>query len=84
MLSDFLPPKVLPKTPSHLQAFIGLGLSIGKSTEKGHADYGTLGGVNHSTAASPAETSWNVFVALGSVAFAYSFVSLIQWPSVSP
>lgn len=57
-----------------MQAFIGLGLSIGKASEKGHADYGTLGGTNHGSA-SAAATSWNVFVALGSIAFAYSFVS---------
>lgn len=59
-----------------LQAFIGLGLSIGKATEKGHSDYGTITGVNHGSDTSPAAASWNIFVALGSVAFAYSFVSL--------
>lgn len=58
-----------------VQAFIGLGLSIGKATEKGHADYGTITGVNHGSDTSPAAASWNIFVALGSVAFAYSFVS---------
>ncbi len=63
-----------------MQAFIGLGLSIGKATEKGHADYGTIAGVNHGPNVSPAAASWNIFVALGSVAFAYSFVSSSQTP----
>ena len=63
-----------------VQAFIGLGLSIGKATEKGHTDYGTITGVNHGNDTNPAAASWNIFVALGSVAFAYSFVS----PQLSP
>lgn len=55
------------------QSFIGLGLSIGKATESGHDDYGTAWGVAGES--SPAEATWGVFVALGSMAFAYSFVS---------
>jgi hypothetical protein len=53
---------------SHVQGFIGLGLSIGKATEKGHADYGTAWGVAGSS--SPAGATWDIFVALGSMAFA--------------
>lgn len=59
-----------------LQGLIGLGLSIGKASEKGHLDYGSLQGANHAAGISAAQTSWNIFVALGSVAFAYSFVRL--------
>lgn len=58
-----------------VQAFIGLGLSIGQVTESGHADYGTAWGVASESA--PAEATWNIFVALGSMAFAYSFVRLL-------
>lgn len=63
-----------------LQSFIGLGLSIGKATEKGHADYGTAWGVAGES--TKAEATWGVFVALGSMAFAYSFVRLLSCRSV--
>lgn len=46
------------------QALIGLGLAIGKSTEKGHQDYGTVLGFNNKYS-SPAKSTWNVFTALG-------------------
>lgn len=51
-----------------VQGLIGLGLSIGKATEKGHADYGTAWGV--AGMSSPAQATWDIFVALGSMAFA--------------
>ena len=41
-----------------LQSFIGLGLSIGKATEKGHDDYGTAWGVAGES--SPAEATWGL------------------------
>lgn len=58
-----------------MQSLIGLGLSIGKATEDGHADYGTAWGVAGEAETSPAQATWNIFVGLGSMAFAYSFVS---------
>ena len=58
-----------------LQSLIGLGLSIGKATEKGHDDYGTAWGVAGES--SPAAATWGVFVGLGSMAFAYSFVRFV-------
>ena len=56
-----------------MQAFIGMGLAIGKTTQKGHADYGTVLGNAHKL--DTAHAIWNVFTALGSMAFAYSYVS---------
>ena len=50
-------------------------MSIGKATESGHADYGTAWGTI--TENTPAQATWNVFVGLGSMAFAYSFVSAL-------
>ena len=47
----------------YVQSFIGLGLSIGKATEKGHDDYGTVWGLANGN--SPAQDTWGVFVALG-------------------
>ena len=59
--------------PDIPQAFIGLGLSIARTTEKGHADYGTaLGNANK---LDTAQAVWNIFTAFGSMAFAYSYVS---------
>ena len=55
------------------QSTIGLGMSIGKATQSGHADYGTAWGTIREN--STAQATWNVFVGLGSMAFAYSFVS---------
>lgn len=60
---------------SFAYSFIGLGLSIGKATESGHDDYGTAWGVAGES--SPAEATWGVFVALGSMAFAYSFSMIL-------
>lgn len=57
---------------SFAYAFIGLGLAIGKTTEKGHPDYGTAWGMAHQQPSINA--TWNTFNALGSMAYAYSFV----------
>lgn len=54
-----------------MQCCIGLGLSIGKASEKGHPDYGTAWGTTPSQ--SKAQGTWNVAVAFGSFAFAYSY-----------
>lgn len=59
---------------SFAYAFIGLGLAIGKVTEKGHPDYGTAWGMVHDQPTINA--TWNTFNALGGMAFAYSFVSI--------
>lgn len=56
------------------QAFIGIGLSIAQTASKGH-DYGTALGVLSLSSTAPAQGTWNLFVALGSIAFAYAFVS---------
>ena len=61
---------------SFAYAFIGLGLAIHKTAEKGHADYGTLFGMAHEQ--QTVNATWNTFNALGSMAFAYSFVSLLH------
>ena len=58
---------------SFAYAFIGLGLAIGKTTEKGHPDYGTAWGMAHHQPT--VNATWNTFTTLGSMAYAYSFVS---------
>lgn len=60
-----------------VQAGIGLGLSIGKATEKGHLSYGSALGATHANNLSMPASVWNIFVAVGSIAFAYSFVRLL-------
>ena len=55
-----------------MQAFIGLGLSIGKVAQS-HTDYGSVWGVN--TSNNTPTATWNVFVALGTFAFAFNVVS---------
>lgn len=54
-----------------LQCGIGLGLSIGRITEGG-SNGSVLGGTGDM---SPPKTAWNILVAIGSIAFAFSFVS---------
>ena len=56
-----------------MQAFIGMGLAIGKTAERGHSDYGTPLGNAHKLDTSQAV--WNIFTAFGSMAFAYSYVN---------
>ena len=64
---------------SFAYAFIGLGLAIHKTAEKGHADYGTVWGMAHEQ--QTVSATWNTFNALGSMAFAYSFVGHSPpWP----
>lgn len=67
----------LPSKLSWLQAFIGIGLSIAQTAGKGH-DTGTALGVLSLASTTPAQGTWNLFVALGSIAFAYAFVSCVQ------
>ncbi|KAH7276679.1 hypothetical protein KP509_39G017500 [Ceratopteris richardii] len=52
---------------------IGLGLSIGKTIEKGFVS-GTISGY---AASSSTEKTWLVFQALGNIAFAYSFSMIL-------
>ena len=65
-----------------LQAFIGMGLAIGKTAERGHPDYGTALGNAHKLDSSQAV--WNIFTAFGSMAFAYSYVSACLRLPISP
>ncbi|KAJ7299462.1 hypothetical protein O6H91_Y227100 [Diphasiastrum complanatum] len=58
---------------------IGLGLGIGKAFESGHS-HGTIGGI--SIGHGPGDVSratkvWQVFQALGNIAFAYSFSAIL-------
>lgn len=65
-------------------SFIGLGLGISRAAQGGH-DYGSLGGTaicydTTSTSCSflsRPEKIWNVFTALGNMAFAYSFSMIL-------
>lgn len=56
-------------------ASIGLGLAVGKASEKGHS-YGTLTGVGVDLISVEKKT-WGVFQALGNIAFAYSFTVIL-------
>lgn len=60
-----------------MQCCIGLGLSIGKASQSGHNDYGTAWGAasidSDGQDVGPAQATWNVTVAFGSYAFAYSY-----------
>ncbi|KAJ7299463.1 hypothetical protein O6H91_Y227200 [Diphasiastrum complanatum] len=58
---------------------IGLGLGIGKAFESGHS-HGSIGGIgigHGSDDVSGATKVWQVFQALGNIAFAYSFSSIL-------
>lgn len=57
-------------------SFIGLGLGIGKATEKGHS-HGSLGGVGIAGFQNSVDKIWTVFQALGNIAFAYSFSMIL-------
>ena len=58
-----------------MQSFIGLALSLGKTTQSGHKDYGTVWGANvHHTSA---KTVWNVFVALGNAVFSFNLSPIV-------
>eukprot|EP01018_Ginkgo_biloba_P015559 Gb_28684 [translate_table: standard] len=57
-------------------SLIGLGLGIGKATEKGHS-HGTLKGVGIGGAITSINKTWSVFQALGNIAFAYSFSMIL-------
>ena len=58
-----------------MQSFIGLALSLGKSTQSGHDDYGTVWGanVNHTSA----KAVWNVFTALGDAVFSFNLAPIV-------
>lgn len=53
-----------------VQAGIGLGMSIGRVSGKTDTDYGTVWGY---AGPNTAQSTWNVLVAFGSIAFAYSY-----------
>ena len=53
-----------------------LGLSVERTVQKEHHQYGTLFGKAHQ--APPAEAIFDIFEALGSIAFSFSFVSTPQ------
>eukprot|EP01018_Ginkgo_biloba_P037198 Gb_08913 [translate_table: standard] len=55
---------------------IGLCLAIAKTAEKHHS-YGTLKGVAIEGIFTDVDKTWNVFQALGNIAFAYSFAMLL-------
>ncbi|KAJ7546151.1 hypothetical protein O6H91_08G028200 [Diphasiastrum complanatum] len=58
---------------------IGLGLGIGKAFESGHS-HGTIGGISIGHGpddVSRATKVWQVFQALGNIAFAYSFSAIL-------
>ncbi|KAL2620996.1 hypothetical protein R1flu_001201 [Riccia fluitans] len=61
---------------SFTYATIGLGLGIDKAAEGGHS-YGSLSGVKIGTDVSEAQKVWDVFSALGNMAFAYSFSMIL-------
>lgn len=51
-----------------------LGLSVERSIQHAHHDYGSLFGKAHRS--SPAAAIFAIFESLGSIAFSFSFVSL--------
>ncbi|XP_057863795.2 amino acid permease 3 [Cryptomeria japonica] len=57
-------------------SFIGLGLGIGMATEKSHS-HGTLEGVGIGVVFKSKTDTWNIFQALGNIAFAYSFSMIL-------
>lgn len=65
-----------------MQAFIGMGLAIGKTAERGHPDYGTP--LGNAQKLDTAQAVWNIFTAFGSMAFAYSYVSTCPSNSFLP
>lgn len=65
-----------------LQSIIAIVLSVARLASGAAVDHGTVWGVADTV--SPAEATWGVFVGLGSMAFAYSFVSPRLPPMTSP
>lgn len=57
---------------SFVYATIGVGLSISRATQHDHPT-GTIQGAWHDEDYTPAYKTWNIMLALGNVAFAYSF-----------
>ena len=66
---------LVPLTGLSLQSFIGFGLALGKTTQSGHHDYGTVLGAN--TTKSSAQAVWNVFNALGNACFSFNFSPIL-------
>ncbi|CAL9122558.1 Amino acid permease [Musa troglodytarum] len=64
---------VVAVATSFCYSFIGLGLCVGKWASHGEFR-GTLGGT---TTAAPSEKAFNVLLALGNVAFAYTFADVL-------
>ncbi|CAM6097148.1 unnamed protein product [Calypogeia fissa] len=62
---------------SFTYSFIALGLGIGKAITKESSDYGSIGGVGIGkpgpTTETEAQKIWNIFIALGNIAFAYAY-----------
>lgn len=65
-----------------VQSLIGLVLAAIKAF-RGHHNRGSLWGVAGLAETGPADAAFNVFVALGSMAFAYSFVRSLALLSLS-
>ncbi|KAG6541561.1 hypothetical protein Mapa_017083 [Marchantia paleacea] len=61
---------------SFTYATIGLGLGISRAAEGGHS-YGSVSGVKIGTDVTEAQKVWNIFAALGNMAFAYSFSMIL-------
>jgi hypothetical protein len=65
---------VVAAVMSFAYSFIGLGLSVGQWVSHG----GGLGGrIAGAAAASPTRKLWNVLLALGNIAFAYTFAEVL-------
>lgn len=64
---------VVAVATSFCYSFIGLGLCVGKWASHGEFR-GTLGGT---TAAAPSQKVFDVLLALGNVAFAYTFADVL-------
>ena len=65
---------VVAAVMSFAYSFIGLGLSVGQWVSHG----GGLGGrIAGATAASSTKKLWNVLLALGNIAFAYTFAEVL-------
>ncbi|CAM6097147.1 unnamed protein product [Calypogeia fissa] len=68
-------------TMSFTYSFIVLGLGIGHSASKQSKDFGSLGGIGIGLETPSTETEaqkvWNIFIALGNIAFAYSYSMIL-------
>ncbi|KAJ4963719.1 hypothetical protein NE237_023658 [Protea cynaroides] len=68
---------ILAAVMSFTYSSIGVGLSIAKIAEKGHHVRTSLTGVTVGIDVSSADKVWRTFQALGNIAFAYTFSSIL-------